>query len=248
MRILCTVAVLIGHELAWIAFSSRRATVASSWRHDDCRIALRLVVVPYRGRCARCRRFNWATFNSPRRLLQCLVLVLWVLAFDLNVFFIKHALWIPPRNPLNTYRLVVWFLCSLPGVREYYEYIEGIAPGQQSTQSTAGDSMFRKLGVFAWLGIAMTCLETLISIKFGRGMYQSPWPPGVLLAWASAGAALAVTLAVWQFRIARRRHGGGEAVGGRFPPPDGRVQGGKTILAPCSPNKAMHMHAALPGK
>jgi phosphatidylserine synthase 2 len=27
-----------------------------------------------------------------------------MLAFELNVFFLKYALWVPPTNPLNTYR------------------------------------------------------------------------------------------------------------------------------------------------
>jgi hypothetical protein len=32
-----------------------------------------------------------------------------MLAFELNVFFLKFALWVPPTNPLNTYRLLLWW-------------------------------------------------------------------------------------------------------------------------------------------
>jgi hypothetical protein len=53
---------------------------------------------------------------------------------------------VPPTNPLNTYRLVLWFLCAVPGIREFYEYIQG--------QRAAGD-IFHKLGAFAWLAIAV---------------------------------------------------------------------------------------------
>jgi hypothetical protein len=36
-----------------------------------------------------------------------------MLTFELNVFFLKYALWVPPTNPLNTLRLVLW--CGLWG-------------------------------------------------------------------------------------------------------------------------------------
>jgi len=35
---------------------------------------------------------------------QTLFIVVVGLAFELNVFFLKYALWIPPTNPLTTYR------------------------------------------------------------------------------------------------------------------------------------------------
>lgn len=156
-------------------------------------------------------RFHWAAFRSPRRLLECGFIVALMMAFDLNTFFLKHALWLPPTDPLNTIRLVIWFLCCLPGVREWYEYIED-APGPGTPPGTSGadDSspMFRKLGAFAWLAIAMTCVETLVSYKVGKGMYGAPWPPAVLHAWGAAGSATALGIAAWQaqrMRVARRR-------------------------------------------
>ena len=45
---------------------------------------------------------------GPKRFLQAMVPVAVMLAFDLNVFFLKYALWLPPTNPLNTYRLLLW--------------------------------------------------------------------------------------------------------------------------------------------
>ena len=38
--------------------------------------------------------------------MQTMFVVIMALAFELNVFFLKYALWIPPTNPLNTYRWV----------------------------------------------------------------------------------------------------------------------------------------------
>ncbi len=67
---------------------------------------------------------------------------------------------------------------------------------------------FLKLGAFAWLALAMTLLETLLSIKYGRGLYLQQWPRPVLLAWGLAGGLLVVVLAAWQARIWRRQRAG----------------------------------------
>ena len=32
------------------------------------------------------------------------------------------SLQIPPRNPLNTYRLIIWCFLGMLAVREFYEY------------------------------------------------------------------------------------------------------------------------------
>ncbi len=45
---------------------------------------------------------------GPKRFLQAMVPVLVMLTFELNVFFLKYALWVPPTNPLVTYRLLLW--------------------------------------------------------------------------------------------------------------------------------------------
>jgi hypothetical protein len=61
---------------------------------------------------------------GPARCLQALLIVAAFLAVEVNVFFLKYALWVPPTNPLNTARLVLWLLVGAPAVREYYEFIE----------------------------------------------------------------------------------------------------------------------------
>ena len=89
---------------------------------------------------------------GPKRLLQALFVVAVFLAFELNVFFLKHALWVPPTNALVTLHLVLWFLCGLPAVREYYEFIDGSGGGA------------RKLGTFAWLAIAVSLCCVCVSV------------------------------------------------------------------------------------
>ena len=38
---------------------------------------------------------------------------------QVNAFFLKYILWVPPLNPLNTYRLVLLFALAVPAVREW---------------------------------------------------------------------------------------------------------------------------------
>jgi hypothetical protein len=40
-----------------------------------------------------------------------------ILLFEVNHFFLKAVLWVPPLNPLNTYRLSILFLFALPGIK-----------------------------------------------------------------------------------------------------------------------------------
>jgi phosphatidylserine synthase 2 len=126
-----------------------------------------------------------------------------MLAIDLNGFFLKYALWVPPTDVLITGRLVLWFAVSLPGVREYYDFIRRTSPYDRA--ANPDDARFAKLGVFAWLAIAMTCLEALVAAKHGRGLYGAPAPRAVVAAWAAAAAAVGGGLAAWELRLRARR-------------------------------------------
>jgi phosphatidylserine synthase 2 len=67
--------------------------------------------------------WNWAAFESPKRFLQALLLVALVMMFELNAFFLKTLLWIPPPHFSNIARLVVLGLLALPAVKEYHTFI-----------------------------------------------------------------------------------------------------------------------------
>lgn len=53
----------------------------------------------------------------------------------------------------------------------------------------------------------MLALETMLAIKFGRGLYPKPWPHAVLASWAVAVVVAVTLLAVWQLRLWRRHRG-----------------------------------------
>lgn len=133
--------------------------------------------------------FEWGLgtwFRSPKRFLQCFFPAVIILLFEVNHFFLKYELWVPPRNPLNTIRLSILFLIAVPGIREYYEFIERDEV-----------DIFRRLGVYAWTGVAIAFVETLMIVKFGRGMFDTPWPRPVLIAWGSVGLVFVVVMVAW---------------------------------------------------
>jgi hypothetical protein len=68
----------------------------------------------------------------------------------------------------------------------------------------------------------MTALETMLSIKFGAGLYTQPCPPAVKALWAAAAAAGVGGLAGWQVSIWRAERRREEGRGGR----GGARQGG----------------------
>jgi hypothetical protein len=110
---------------------------------------------------------------GPKRCLLCVVPLLVMTGVELNAFFLKRVLWIPPRNALNTCRLCIWVgacrgRCSrvrdlhtcrgdccavsgmaLPAMKEFYVFV-------------ADDEPHAKLGAFAWLSLACFALETLV--------------------------------------------------------------------------------------
>lgn len=74
-------------------------------------------------------------------------------------------------------------------IQEYYEFID------------SGDTdLFRKVGTFAWLGMAVAFVETLAAIKFGHGLFPQPWPKHVLVAWSTATAVFLIVFSTWTVR------------------------------------------------
>ena len=47
---------------------------------------------------------DWQALSSPRMFGALLFMCFAFLLSEVNAFFLKHVLYVPPRNPLNTYR------------------------------------------------------------------------------------------------------------------------------------------------
>lgn len=134
--------------------------------------------------------FEWRAFSTPLRCLQSLTLLSIFLLMEVNAFFLKYILWIPPLNPLNTIRLAILFMAALPTAKEYYAFIDGESGNQ-------------KLGFFAWLYASLAIVETAVVVKFGNGMFTRPWPAHVLWFWSIVGVTFTLILVTWVLRQQR---------------------------------------------
>ncbi|XP_021824283.1 CDP-diacylglycerol--serine O-phosphatidyltransferase 1 isoform X1 [Prunus avium] len=133
---------------------------------------------------------EWHPLLGPWRFIQVLTLCIVFMTVELNTFFLKFCLWIPPRNPLIVYRLILWWLIAIPTIREYNSYLQDRTP-------------VKKVGAFCWLSVAICIIELLICIKFGHGLYPKPMPLWMVTFWMSAGVALVLFLIVWSWQLHR---------------------------------------------
>ncbi|KAH9558976.1 hypothetical protein CY35_06G035300 [Sphagnum magellanicum] len=131
---------------------------------------------------------EWNPLMGPARFVQVLGLAILILIVEVNAFFLKLCLWIPPRNPLNSYRLLIWWLIANPAIREYNSFLQTRKPT-------------KKLGAFCWLAVAIAIVETLICVKFGRGLYPRPMPDWIFWSWMTAGVGLILFLSVWTYKL-----------------------------------------------
>ncbi|KVI05374.1 Phosphatidyl serine synthase [Cynara cardunculus var. scolymus] len=158
---------------------------------------------------------EWHPLLGPWRFIQVLSLCIVFLTVELNTFFLKFCLWVPPRNPIIVYRLVLWWLIAIPTIREYNSYLQDRKP-------------VKKVGAFCWLSLAICIIELFICIKFGHGefyllhcdaksfvicaptphscscLFPTPMPRWLVVLWTIAGVVLSGFLILWT-RQSRRR-------------------------------------------
>ncbi|GAB2280019.1 heat shock protein Pss1 [Dionaea muscipula] len=139
---------------------------------------------------ARWDKDEWHPLLGPWRFVQVLCLCVIFLTVELNTFFLKFCLWIPPRNPIIIYRLFFWWLIAIPTIREYNSYLQDRKP-------------VKKVGAFCWLSIAICIVELLICIKFGHGLYPKPMPLWLVFFWISIGIGLCIFLLAWSWQLHR---------------------------------------------
>ena len=123
-------------------------------------------------------RYEWKLVEQPRHLFAALLLVVIMEMIELQAFFLKYVLYMPPPTPFNAYRLCFWFLLALPATREYYAYVT--------------DPAVKRMGPNCWLAIVVMTVEAMVCVKFG---YATRFPPDagipgeVLACWATAALA-----------------------------------------------------------
>lgn len=129
-------------------------------------------------------KFQWGSTKSFKNYIAVLGLLYMVLQCELNAFYLKYLLWIPPSNPLNIYRLILFFFMCLPATREAYQFLN--------------DPNCKRFGMHAWMVSFNILTELLICVKYGENEFLEPFPRHVVVFWWVFGVVV-VGYGVWKF-------------------------------------------------
>lgn len=135
--------------------------------------------------------FKWGTATSFSNYISVVLLLAMFLAAELNPFYLKSLLWMEPDHPIVVGRLVGIFLCALPAVREFYQYIH------QPRRAV-------RMGQHVWLLTATIVTELLVITKWSEGIFTNPTPQRVKLG-LTVGAILLILYPIIQFGIPATR-------------------------------------------
>lgn len=113
--------------------------------------------------------FAWAATSGFKNYLVTIFVVAFFLIAELNAFYLKHLLWIPPNHTLNWIRIVLICFVGLMGTREVYEYYT--------------NPRCKRFGSSAWLTIAIIVTEVILIIKFGKNEIPFMPPSSVINFW-----------------------------------------------------------------
>ncbi|KAF8955202.1 hypothetical protein BGZ46_002698, partial [Entomortierella lignicola] len=67
-------------------------------------------------------KFEWNTTKSFKSYCTVIFLLTMFLICELNAFYLKTLLWIPPAHLINVSRIFAYFMFGIPGVREAYQF------------------------------------------------------------------------------------------------------------------------------
>lgn len=114
-------------------------------------------------------RFDWAGTKTFKGYLVSILVLSIFLICELNCFYLKYLLWVPPAHYINVVRLVLYGLIGIVAAREAYQFFT--------------DPSCNRLGAQAWICLASILTETLICFKFGQGEFPNPAPKNVIYFW-----------------------------------------------------------------
>ncbi|KAL0629141.1 Phosphatidylserine synthase 2 [Plecturocebus cupreus] len=130
-------------------------------------------------------RFEWKPASSLRRWLAVCGIILVFLLAELNTFYLKFVLWMPPEHYLVLLRLVFFVNVGGVAMREIYDFMDDPKP-------------HKKLGQQAWLVAAITATELLIVVKYDPHTLTLSLPFYISQCW-TLGSVLVLTWTVWRF-------------------------------------------------
>jgi phosphatidylserine synthase 2 len=127
--------------------------------------------------------YKWKILSSWRRLGGVFFLLAVQSGIELNNFWLKWFLNIPPPHWIMVVRVVMWGFIGAPAIAEFYHYIDG--------QSD-------RFGTMAWLCALTEATETLVVLKYAQEWdWANEWPSDVIWAWAIGATVSVVAGILW---------------------------------------------------
>ncbi|XP_037539689.1 phosphatidylserine synthase 2 [Nematolebias whitei] len=132
-------------------------------------------------------KFEWRPASNLRRWLAVLGIIFMFLLAELNTFYLKFVLWMPPEHYLVLLRLVFFVNVGGVAMREIYDFMDD-------------PKFLKKLGQQAWLVAAITVTEFLIVVKYDPHTLMLPIPFFIMQCWF-LGIFLILIWTLWRFFI-----------------------------------------------
>ena len=144
-------------------------------------------------------KFDWGYTEDVKRWFMVILVCACIMIFDLNTFYLKAVLWIPPPHPINFYRCVLIGFVGAVSLRETYEYMS--------------NPNCKRFGQQSWVAISILATECLIIWKFGYHIVTKPFPTHVIIFW-TAFVVIILGWSLWNFtyKLPRRKR----TASGRF--------------------------------
>jgi len=133
--------------------------------------------------------YDWKPTSSLTRWFFMLLAIFVFLLAELNTFYLKFILWVPPAHYLNLVRLFIYLLAGAVSMRETFQYLD--------------DPNCGNFGRQAWVVLAIIITEFLIIAKFGWETVTLPLPRHVAVFWIFGLTGL-VCWTVWKFYISKK--------------------------------------------
>jgi len=135
--------------------------------------------------------FQWNPLSSFERWIAILCITGAFLVTELNTFYLKFALWVPPEHFINPVRLFFILLWGAVGLRETFQLLD--------------DPECDKLGRQSWVLLTIVATEFLICIKFGWDTITKPLPKHIALWWV-LGLVLLIVYTFVKFYLLKPNH------------------------------------------
>ena len=99
-------------------------------------------------------KVQWEPTSTISRFMVVNIVIAAMNLAELDAFFLKYLLWIPPPCPLNIYRILVFCLIGPPGLRQVYLYMM--------------NKDARSVGMFVWLACCVLFTEVCLIFKLAK--------------------------------------------------------------------------------